>query len=277
MKYDLIATDLDGTLLNSQHEISKENLRLLGEAKRQGKEVVFATGRILPSALYKFQKLDFHSFIIACNGAIIVDTKSARVLDMTPIDKTVAKEAIEVAKKHRIYYQFYTEDSIYVEKAELYGHALEIYREIREIFMAQGVKMVEVDNLSETIDRENLNILKFIYFSDNKRKLSEFRKDLENLKGARVVSSMKNNIELMAEGVGKGYGLERLCKSLNMPIEKTIGIGDNENDIDLIESAGLGVAMDNADPAIKEFADLVTSSNDDNGVGLIVQKYMLEG
>ena len=119
------------------------------------------------------------------------------------------------------------------------------------------------------------DIYKFIFIDNDTKKLYKLREELKNIKNINVSSSWSNNIEVMEEEVSKGNSLKYLCERLNVKRENVIAIGDNENDMSMIDFAGLGVSMGNGNKKLKTIADIITSTNDEDGVAKIIEKYIL--
>lgn len=273
MDFKLVAIDMDGTLLNSNNEVSHRTRNAIEEAGKKGVKIILATGRLLSSAMNYSERLKLQKPIIACNGAMIVNEKKD-IIYQKPMNKDIAKTIRNMINQKNIYYHFYGEEGIYsniyvedVIKFYNSGDAGESKNEIQiNIF----------ENLEEAIENNDINTYKFMILDEDLSKLEELRNELSQLEGINVCSSWRNNIEAMDIEVSKGNSLKYLCKILDIPREQVIAIGDNENDLSMIEYAGLGVAMGNAEEIVKTAADIVTATNDEDGVAKIIEKYILE-
>lgn len=270
MEYKLIAIDMDGTLLNSKNEVSERTRRAILKAGEKGTHVILATGRLLTSAIQHSNRINLRRPIISSNGAVVVDENKKIIYE-----KSIQREAIEaisyLADKENLYYHFYTRDSFYSNQ---------YVEDIIEFYNPKGVKkenMVKFNlykDIKEIIDN-NIDIYKFIFIDNDTKKLYKLREELKNIKNVNVSSSWSNNIEVMEEEVSKGNSLKYLCERLNVKRENVIAIGDNENDMSMINFAGLGVSMGNGNKKIKTIADIITSTNDEDGVAKIIEKYIL--
>jgi Cof subfamily protein (haloacid dehalogenase superfamily) len=273
MKYKLIAIDMDGTLLNSQNQVSKRNMKALEEAKNKGVQVVLSTGRIFQSALYYSEILSLKNPIVACNGAVVIDELS-KVLYEKSLCKESVLDIINLAEEKNIYYHFYDSDTFHAKN--LNKEVMKYYETNKSDLSKQQISFKVLDNPIETIKNNDLKVYKFVFIDDNKDKLAEFRDSLNKIKGINVSSSWSNNIEVMGENVSKGEGLNQLCKMLNIKPEEVIAIGDNENDISMFNFAGLAVAMKNGDEIIRDHTNYTTDTNDNDGVAKVIEKFILK-
>ncbi len=270
LKYKLIALDMDGTLLNSDNQVSTRTKEAILKANDKGAHVVLATGRILTSAIKYASKIDLKRPIISSNGAIIID-ENEDIIYKKEIDNYAIEAIAELADRNNLYYHFYTEDSFYSNQ---------YVRDIVEFYNPIGVKDEEkvqfnlYKDIKDIIDKK-INIYKFIFIDNDREKLYKLRGELKEIDNINISSSWFNNIEIMEKKVSKGNSLKFLCDRLNIPRESVIAVGDNENDISMIDFAGLGVAMENANEKAKTRADIITSTNDKDGVAEIIEKYIL--
>lgn len=271
MSYKLVAIDMDGTLLNSKGLVSDRTRQAIHEASKKGVYIVLATGRILKSAINHSLRLNIKKPIISCNGGIIVD-ENRRIIYERPIKARAVEEVANLGLKNNIYYHFYDEDSfystVYIEEVLNFYNSAESKKDGSEI------KINIFDDIKEVINNK-INVYKFLFLDEDKEKLDSLRARLESIEDIGVCSSWGNNVEVMDKGVSKGTSLEYLCNKLKIHPEDVIAIGDNENDISMIEYAGLGVAMDNGVESIKSVSDLITESNDEDGVAKVIEKYIL--
>lgn len=270
MKYKLIAIDMDGTLLNSENYISERTKRALRAATEKGIHVVLSTGRILKSATYYSQQLGLKNPIVASNGGIMVDADS-NILFKSPLDKKSIKEIVKMADDEDVYCHLYDESRFYSSRKvqqviEFYGETdgelninLEIFKHIDDILCLK-----------------DLNIYKLIFIDENPDKLRRFREKISKVENINISSSWWNNIEAMALDVSKGGALKRLIEMLNIEFKDVIAIGDSENDLSMLNIAGLSIAMANGSDEIKKKVDYITDSNDNDGVAKAIEKFVLE-
>lgn len=273
MKYKLIAIDMDGTLLNSQQEISERNREVLHKAIKEGIYVVLSTGRILNSALYYSKSIELTNPIVACNGAIVSCGYGKDIIYEKFIKNSSSKRIIELAEEHSLYYHFYGKDTFYSKKTD--EKLMRNYEFYRENLIKQQISLEILEEPGEVLNNEEIDIYKFIFVEEDREKLLNFREKLEEIEDINVSSSWHNNIEVMSKEVSKGNSLKHLCEVLNIDKSEVVAIGDNENDISMFEMAGLAIAMENGDRIIREHSHVITDTNDENGVANAIEKYVL--
>lgn len=270
LDYKLIAIDMDGTLLNSRNEISKRTRDAILNAGDKGVHVVLATGRLLTSAKNYSSKIDLKRPIISSNGAVIID-ENENVIFEKHIDKSQIENITYIADKNDVYYHFYGKDSFYSNR---------YVKDIVEFYNPEGsleedkVKFNLYNHIGDILNKD-IDIYKFIFIEDDVKKLYKLREELQIVRDVNISSSWINNVEIMEKDVSKGNSLRYLCEKLNINKDEIIAIGDNENDLSMLNFAGLGVSMGNANKNVKSAADIITSTNDEDGVAKIIEKYIL--
>lgn len=273
MKYKLICTDMDGTLLNSVKEISKENLDAIKKAHDKGVKIAICTGRIFTSAKYYGELIGVKAPIIASNGAYIREKDREEVIYKCILEKKDCFELLEIFKKHDLVPHFYTADSIYAGET---SYALRFYsRSNKTLPNGFQIKIKEVEDWNEIFNVNELDILKAVAFDDDIEKIKRAKQEIKSLGKYEVVSSLVNNFEVMNKNVSKGRAVEMLASYYNLSKDEIITIGDNENDLSMIEYAGLGVAMKNGEEIVKNKAKYITSTNDEDGVKEVIEKFIL--
>jgi len=268
----LMAIDMDGTLLNSRNEISQRTKETIEKASNAGVKIVLATGRLLRSAINYSEILGLRKPIIASNGAVMIDEDRNKLYEGS-INMNIVEKVMDIGEKNNIYYHFYDEDTFY---SNVYIEEVIQFYESRDTKEENRIKFNIFEEKQEIIENKDLNIYKFLFLDEDIYKLNLLRDELNNVDEINVCSSWNNNIEVMGREVSKGTSLKNLCKELNILPEEVITIGDNENDISMLNYAGMGVAMGNAEEEVKEIADIITLDNDEDGVAEIIDKYVLK-
>lgn len=262
MKYKMVVLDLDDTLLNKNLEISEETVKTLTRLKEMGVEIVIATGRMFSSALPYINQLGIEGPVINYNGAYIKEVGKDRLIYHKPIPLDIAKKIIKEAEEADLYINIYIDDLLYVaernEKSDLY-------------YKTTGAQSEPVGKLSEFIYKDTT---KMLIIEGNREKMQEYLSYFKDkYRGIVAVTQSKDYfIEFMASGVSKGTAVEFLAEKLNIPLEEVIAIGDNWNDLEMIQTAGLGIAMGNAPAGVREAADLVAGNHDEEGVSEILKE-----
>lgn len=273
MNIRMIALDLDGTTLNGWG-LTQNTKETLEEAIRAGVHVVIATGRTyssLPEDIFKIEGLEY---IITSNGAHITNLISGKTIYSNCTEGTVIEKLsymLEAASKHPI--EVFTEGRAYIDK-DVFDYISENGCSFMNVGYIQRTRtpVPEIYNfLRDHKDYiENINI----HFEHLDEK-AEFKNLLEKEKGITVTSSFPHNIEIGGATTSKATAIEHLCKFLGIDESNVMACGDSLNDCAMIEAAGLGVAMGNAEEEVKAVADFVTLSNTDDGVAYAVRKFVL--
>lgn len=272
MSYKLVAIDMDGTLLNSKGTVSDRTRQAIYDASKMGVYVVLATGRILKSAINHSLELNLNKPIISSNGAIIVDEKK-KIIYERPMKLDAVEKVVKLGQSENIYFHFYNEDSFY---ANTYiEEVLNFYNTEDSKKNGREIKVNIFQDVHE-ITNNNINVYKFLFIDDDRNNLDRLKEKLKSVDDISVCSSWDNNLEVMDMEVSKGNGLKYLCNKLNISSKDVIAIGDNENDISMIQYAGLGVAMGNGVEKAKSVSDIIAETNDEDGVAKIIERYILK-
>ena len=280
--YKLIAIDLDGTLLNSYGIIPEENRKAIKKAQEAGINVVLASGRTTNSVKSLAEELGGNEYIIWGNGSLIYDLKKEEIIYDKFIEKNKALQIIQICEQNSIYYNVYTEDMVIAKTLD--NNVLFYHQENANKPDSKKTKINLVDNIYEYVrNLEGKNILKFtisdkssIIFNSIIKKLRLIRNidvlDVAHMSrkiikaGTEEVSLEYYYTEITSDNVDKWNAIEWLANKLKIEKSEIMAIGDNINDKMMIENAGIGIAMGNSDPKIKEIADKVVATNNECGV-----------
>lgn len=261
MKYRLIVSDLDGTLLDSNREISQRTKELIKEFTEKGGIFTFATGRMEASVGRYLDYLDVSNPVIIYNGAKVVDIRKNIVLFEELLGYDLAKTALKIAAEYEWDVLLYLDKKIFTNK---------ITDVIEEYMLKDGVYCEAVGRLDEFLKCEPTKILIIGNPNCFAPYIEKLQKQIDI--PLNYVFSEYNYLEILPEASSKGNALKKLAKSESIPIEQTIAIGDNLNDVSMIKAAGLGVAVENAQEEVKKCADYITKGNDDEGVAEVIYK-----
>lgn len=273
-----IATDMDGTLLNSMQEITEENKQAILKAQSQGVEVVVATGRSYREATYVLNAAGLTCPVICVNGAE-VRSKEGEVISAHPIPKQLAqKTAAKLAAKD-VYFEVYTNQGAYtMDSDKAVSTLVDIVMSANpdadrdEITYAAGARVRDglihmVEDYERLFANDDVMIYKFLAFSFEDGKLEEASESLRGFDELEITKSGIENIEITHKNAQKGIALEAFTKAKEIDLADTMAIGDNFNDISMLEKAGRAVAMGNASFEIKALCDVITDTNEESGVG----------
>jgi hypothetical protein len=263
--YKMIAIDIDDTLLNDKREISEGNKTVLAEAMEHGVIVTLATGRMYASAKQVASQLELNVPLITYQGSLVKNVMDGHVLYERSVPREAAQLIFDYVKQRGLHLQSYYNDILYVKERNL---KIEEYSELSNI-------PFEIHpSFDELADKPNTKLLMI----DEPGKLDEIISELRPLIGDQVhmTKSKPHYLEFIhAEGT-KGHALKALAAHFGCDMSQVIAIGDSWNDHELIEAAGLGVAMENAVESLKKIADYVTRSNNEDGVKHVVEKFIFQ-
>ena len=284
----LIASDMDGTLLNHNHKIPKENVKLINFAKNQGIEFVVATGRAYYEALPALNEENINCDVISFNGGIVYD-KNGNIISITPMLPKDLYYTIEILKSFDISYQLYTKNTIYTKSIETdinayidlirsngYDPDVEHLRAEAQQKLDVGY-ITEVENIELYLNEKENPPIKIIAISNDISKLENAAKLLSENTSISVTSSGANNIEIMHKNATKGEALKEIAKIYGINLENAVAIGDNLNDQAMLDIVGYSDAMKNGNTILKEHAKYVTEkTNSEGGVADTIFKLIEE-
>ncbi|MEA5128892.1 MAG: Cof-type HAD-IIB family hydrolase [Proteiniphilum sp.] len=269
MKYKLLVLDVDGTLVNSKKELSVQTLTTLLKIQHAGIRIALASGRSPYGLRHLVDKLEMKKwggYILPYNGAQIIDTGNDEVLFEKRIDPVMFPYLEKKAQKNRFGIFTYHQNQLVTTDPK--------NEHIRNEAALNGMEIVAVENLSAAV---NFSPCKCVLVSDNEDALialkDQWRKRLAGV--LDVYRSESFFLEVVPEFVDKGNTLGVLIEKLGITTDEVMAIGDGRRDFSMLQLAGLGIAMGNAQDSIKACADYTTESNDNDGVAIAVQKFII--
>jgi Cof subfamily protein (haloacid dehalogenase superfamily) len=281
----LIAIDMDGTLVNKQLKVTKENSKVIKEAINDGHHVVIATGRSYDEARHTLEDAELHLPLICVNGAEI-RSKEWEILSSIPLQFSQYEDIKRILDEEDIYYELYTSKGTYTDNRE------KAYEVMKDIVITSNPEATDDDvqkaalrrfrlglvsvvgDFEKLLNQKDIEVYKFLAFSSDTAKLKRAFQHLQAVEDLAVSSSADNNLEITHSEAQKGVALKRFAELKGIPLEYTMAIGDNYNDVSMLEIAGFPVAMGNAVDEIKEMAAFVTKENDKSGVAFAIQKFL---
>ncbi|MFD3155849.1 Cof-type HAD-IIB family hydrolase [Haloimpatiens sp. FM7330] len=272
MKYKLLCTDMDGTLLDDRKEISTVNREAIKLANDNGVKVVVCTGRLFVSSKFYSDLLELKTPVIASNGAYIREKDRDEVIYKCAINKKECMEILNLFRKYNIYAHFYTEDTIFADKIIYVSQKYLEYN--KTIPKDVQVKVKVVEDWEKVFEEYDGKIFKAFATDENTEKIRKAKEEFKKLSKFNVVSSYDSNFEIMSKEVSKGRAVEILAGFYGINKDEIICIGDNENDLSMIEYAGLGVAMKNGSNLVKDNSNYITDTNNNNGVAKVIDKFI---
>ncbi len=289
--YKLMAIDLDGTLLNSYGEVSKETREALLKAKNNGTEVILASGRPISSTKTLALELGIDNYLISGNGAAVYDIKKEEII----YDRFLSKEQViniaQLCEENSFFYNVYTEDEVIT--SSLNYNVLFYHKENVKKPEEKRTHINVVQNILEYIEQSGKDrFLKITVCDESKFIFNSIIKKLKAIDGIDIldveymsrkkIKSGTDDIsieyyytEITNENVNKWSAIEFLLNKLKINKEEVITVGDNVNDKEMIQNAGMGVVMGNGNPKMKEIANKVVADNNSEGVLEALKKFVL--
>ena len=260
----LIASDMDDTLLNSNTKITERTAEAIHKVIKKGIIFLIATGRMYVSVKPFADALGLDVPLVTYNGALVKGSKSGKVYYEHPLKLETALELLAYCKEKGYYIQSYQGDELWVKEATAFS---------AEYTRISGILAKPV---GEKLYHPEVAPYKLLAMT----KPEEFQKVWQDIQrqfaGKVVVTSSRDNfLELMEPGVNKWEAVKAVAESYGISPEEIMCIGDSNNDLSMIENAGIGVAVANAKPAVQAAAKLVTASNDEDGVAKVIEQVVL--
>lgn len=274
-KIKMIGLDLDGTLLTDKKELLPYTRQILDEAIEKGILVLMATGRPFTGIPEELRYYPGVRYALTSNGARVLEIKGEKVLieHLLPMEK--AKKALETLSKYDTLQEVYFEGQAYAPEEKMkhigrYHHNPYMWEYLRTT--RRAVPDIWKFTEAQSRDLDKIQAL----FADMEERDAAW-KELEQQGGLALVGSLGYNIEINAAGVNKGTALVELGRILGIKREEIMACGDGDNDADMLREVGLGVAMENAIDTVKEAADYITVSNNEQGAAKAIERFALRG
>lgn len=270
----MIGLDMDGTLLTTEKKLTAYTKAVLRKALEQGIEIVLSTGRAITGIPKELLEMPGMKYAVTINGARILDLRKNKVIYENTLSIETALKLLDIIGEYDAIQEAFINSVCYSSKDKL-SHANDyfVHPSIAEYIVKSRTP---VENVRATVIEKNSSVDKVNgQFRNAEDKKSSYEL-LTKVPGVVVVSSLGNNWEINAEGTDKGSAMLKLGELLGIQREEIMACGDGMNDIAMLKAVGLGVAMENADPEVREVADYITASNDEDGVAKAIEKFALE-
>ncbi len=267
--YKLIATDLDETLISHDHTITQENKDAIQKAIDKGVKIVLATGRGFETVQHTLKDLGLNDkageYVISFNGGALTENKDNTLLELVPLKRELAEEIFTKGKEYGDCIHVYTKDKVYV---------FNMTDEERD-YLDGRMPVIETDETN--LDFIDDDIIKLLFVNTDFDYLKSIENDLSYLRDDVDVSySAQRYIEFNPKGITKGKGLSDLCDLIGIDLKDTIAIGDNFNDLPMIQAAGLGVGVANTNEEMKDLCDVITENDyNHSAIAEVIEKFIL--
>ena len=270
----LVAADMDGTLLNGDRVITKHTREVIEEVLDQGVHFVAATGRAvnaLPEELSSMGKIRYGIF---SNGATIYDIREKKVLYKNHFSLERVLELIKYLRQFDLMISVSQNGQSYGERKAMEN--LDYYQlDDNTRAIVKGSRKI-VENVEDFIEEHKDTVEKMTLIFRTMEERAKVWEDLKRFSDIQYSSSLPKNLEISPKGCNKGDGLKHLAQILGIKQQETMAFGDADNDMEMLEEAGLSVVMENGLDSVKKIADYITDTNNHDGVAKAMEKFILE-
>ena len=268
INYKMIVSDFDGTLVQGDGKVSEKNIKAINDYIDAGGVFVISTGRVPSAILSRARELGLKGLVSCCQGTIILDIESGNMLFDQRLPEKTTVDACREMEKLGLHIHAY---DLWEYYSNIDDEMLRYYQDITET----KANLVLNEKLSDFISKKGFGAYKLLamVLPEDNAKIVEKLKEA-NLPDCDITKSAKFLVEIVNDKCSKGSAVSFLAKHYGIEIEKTVGIGDNYNDISMIEAVGLGVAVANAEDALKQKADYVCeNSNEQSAIAEVIEKF----
>lgn len=263
MRYKLIAADMDGTLLTDDKRISRRTGEAIKAAAEKGVIFTVSTGRPIQAVRCYEELRKLGCPVITYNGAVIAEPGTEKIIYEQPLEKGDALRIIKSGRERGITMCVWSGGQLYVNR---FNERTDYYKRMTKV---EPVLLEDADTLADK------GITKILWY-DDAEKIAVFEEEMKRaaFNSVTVCTSQPMYLEFFNRKVSKAAALQRICDIYGIKREEVIAVGDANNDLEMIEYAGLGVAMANAAENVREKADFVTLSNEEDGVAYVIEKFI---
>ena len=282
----IIASDMDGTLLNDEMTISKFNADAIKHAQANGVHFIVSSGRAYREIKPLIETAGFNCPMITINGALVLD-ENGNTISSAPLSDQLAKQIILTLKKKGLYFEVIASNGVCSDdKAKRIENFAELLASINpdtpyKLAVALASARMElmdinyVDNYFDLVDDPKIDVFKIVAFSQKgPAVLGPIKDELAKNPSLAVTSSGPGNIEINHVNAQKGIALQAYADSLNIPMDNVMAIGDNNNDVSMLKVAGISYAMGNAIDEVKMIAKHLAPKNSEDGVGHAIEEQL---
>ncbi|STY61474.1 Stress response protein yhaX [Mannheimia haemolytica] len=262
MNYQAIAFDLDGTLLSSNATILESSKEAIKKVREKGIKVYFVTGRHHTAVRPYYVELGLDTPVVCCNGTYVYDFKNEKVLSGNPLSAEIASKLVNDAQAQGIHTAVYFEDAMTYESLNI--HFTKFQKWVESCAPEVSSNVYQVENFQQEIDK-GVTVWKVLISDPDLAKMQKF---VEKLPPDQVSPewSWVDRVDITSVGNSKGARLAEVLKTEGIDLQKVIAFGDNFNDVSMLETVGLGIAMGNSEPDIQQKAKKTIGSNNEDSI-----------
>lgn len=269
-KYKLVISDFDGTFLRSDQTISEENVKAVRSFVENGGIFALSSGRTLQSILPIARKMGLKGLLACFNGSVVVDVESGEIILENAFSTAETLEICSLLKDLGLYMHVYQLDAFFASERNFYLEYYEKLCGVKAVVPEEGLLEYIRDNKFRSV-----KILSVVAAEDRDRYYKIISEKLKDK--AYVTSGGSNLIEVCVKGFSKGTAVQLLAERYGINLSETLAVGDALNDLPMLETAGFGVALKNAETALKEKAYVYEYSNDEDAVANLIKEYGYTG
>lgn len=270
-KPQLIALDIDGTLLNSARQITLGVREAIAEARNRGVMVIPCSGRHFSGTRSIAQQAGMGDAIICGNGALVT-TWHGDVISAKMLHPVRCLELLKLCQEYGLNSNLYANDVLYTSKP---NGVTEYYQQLnKQLPRGECCNLQFVSSMETAVEMNADRILKIEIFPVPDKPREALLELLRSRPDVMPEGDLCHSVELHASGVNKGTGLAEVAHYYDIPMERIIAIGDGKNDVSMLHAAGIGAAMGNAVQEARDAADIILPSHDEDGVAWAIQKYV---
>ena len=273
-KIKMIGLDLDGTLLTTDKRMTPYTKSVLEKAMDQGVEVLVATGRPISAVPKEILEIPGMRYALTSNSARVLNLETNEVVQSNMLPVETAEMFLDILDHYDAIQEIFIDGVAYVRSREM-SH---VYDYFLNPSMAEYVfnTRVHVEDVRQVLHEKHSPVDKVHGMFKNAEDMQAAYEEMKDIKGVVIASSIGNNWEINKEGTDKGKGLLRLGEMLGIKREEIMACGDGMNDLEMLKAVGFSVAMENGVDAVKEVADYITETNDEDGVAKAIEKFVLD-
>jgi hypothetical protein len=250
MGYQVVMTDLDGTLLNHQHAISEENHCSLTELDQKNIKIVFASGRMYKAIKRITTEFEGKAIVVSCNGGYIVDEANKQVISETQFDFETSLKIICLLESQNLSHHFYTGDTVYASHKE----NSTMFQAMKGFLDELKINLIAHSPLGKFI-HDGVKPHKFGVILDAETDYEGLIDALSTIEAIDYFKSSDTLLDIMPKGINKGYALEQVAAYLHLTPADFVACGDHENDIEMVQKAGVGIAASGYVASLGEVSD----------------------
>lgn len=268
----LVGVDLDGTLLDDNKELTPELVEIIKELSKNGVHIVPITGRPLSGVPRCIREIEEIEYAITSNGSQITDVRTGKALFSFPIDNKTANEIIDILEQEDCMYEVFADSVGYIKQEEYDHHKKRFAGTPFGEYLFESRRVTpSIKKLFSTSSKDADEVFILCNDEEIRNSIADKMRKINDIQLCLIADKF---LEITNKGTDKGNALEALCNHLNIDLQNTIAFGDGENDLQFLEKAGIAVAMANAVDEVKQKADIITKSNNDNGVYEILKQLL---